>query len=289
MSSAHDASSLPAAAPAPPLHPFVAKSSATKRVLPSVQRDDSHAFVLFQDDAGYNNAIRDEMRIFGVLIRSNVCRVFETRRVRTLIVELTSPMRVRDAHVLLTSVLGPEYAYRFLGSSLLPPTGESYRGLLSRRHEGTSSRATYEAALLEARPVFLHIEFQNHQLAWHAMSKMQVASTAGLPLRPAWVKSSWYRTVADKARLAEMSRHVDALSNMGAREKKRQEKDKARAEAVGAKANSSRPRHDSGVDEGEGEGEGRLKSRGRGKGKSQENVGEDKDGQPQDAHKGFIV
>ena len=184
------------AALASPLAPFVARSRASRRKLTTTQRDDSHAFVLFRDDASFRNATRDDMRVFGVQMQSNVCRVYETRRVRTLIVELLQIMTLKEAEQHLGAVLGVDFEFTARGSSLQVPGAGTAR---ERARDG-SKQADYVAALAGAKPIFIHLEFPTHAAAWEAMFALQKGAAGGAPLRPSWIKTQWYKEVANKAR-----------------------------------------------------------------------------------------
>ena len=50
------------------------------------------------------------------------------------------------------------------------------------------------------RPVFAHLKFANHQLAWKAFTILSAGIEDGAPFRLAWTKTTWYYTVREKSR-----------------------------------------------------------------------------------------
>ena len=148
---------------------YSAKSRASQRKLPIVPRDDAHAFALFRDFDGYKRATCEDLRVFGVAIERQVCRVFEARRVRTIIVELQAPMSVREASVLLNAALGFDVDYVLLSSSLsVPGTGSA-----KQRKSDPDLSSAYSKVVLQCKPVFLHLEVPTHDVAWLGMSRLQ--------------------------------------------------------------------------------------------------------------------
>jgi len=206
------ASSTPRKVSRPPK--YAAKSRESQRKLPTIPRDDSHAFALFRDAGGYMRATCEDMRVFGVAIDRKVCRVFEARKVRTVIVELQAPMSVREASVLLNAALGFDVDYVLLSSSLVVPGA----GSAKQRKRDPELSSAYSKVVLQCKPVFLHLEFPTHEAAWLGMSRLQGLAAGGAAIRPSWIKSGWYRTVAKKAREIEGERAdlpPDALAVLG--------------------------------------------------------------------------
>ena len=50
------------------------------------------------------------------------------------------------------------------------------------------------------RPVFAHLKFANHELAWKAFTLLSAGIEDGAPFRLAWTKTTWYYTVREKSR-----------------------------------------------------------------------------------------
>lgn len=50
------------------------------------------------------------------------------------------------------------------------------------------------------RPVFAHLKFEDHELAWHVFTTLSAGIDDGAPFRLAWTRTTWYYTVKDKAR-----------------------------------------------------------------------------------------
>ena len=50
-------------------------------------------------------------------------------------------------------------------------------------------------------PVFIHIDFTSHSDAWKAYEALSRGMTNGLPINVTWIKTNWYRRVAEKDKL----------------------------------------------------------------------------------------
>jgi hypothetical protein len=134
------------------------------------------------------------MRIFGLCIDGQTCRIQESSRLRTLIVEVCRPLEVRRIQYLLSSVLGSWYSFEI--------------------NEGLRRRFNYQTQRSEviippedlqrihkSRPIYLHLEFQNHEDAWNNFNVLDnYATNPDTDLRVSWVKDNWYWKVAKKAK-----------------------------------------------------------------------------------------
>jgi RNA recognition motif-containing protein len=135
-----------------------------KQVITNV-RSDKYAFLEMTDSV----EIRDDLRIFGLCIKNKTCKVKNASDMRTIIVELDVCLTAEDSRELLTLLLGENTNLSFFN---------------------TQDRDT--------KPVFIHLQFENHKLAWEAFHTLRHASQAGAPVKPSWIKTQWYWLCAQK-------------------------------------------------------------------------------------------
>ncbi len=162
---------------------FKKKSKALKKRIMRMQRGYNYAYVQMEESKGYYNATRDEMRIFGICIKGYNCRVQEAWRLRTLVVEMVSPMKCLKIRHSLGAHLGSWYNFNY------------YKGvdLVSSDDEAK--------VLDQEKPIFVHLEFRSHQEAWKAFDLLDNAYNSGASdLKVSWIKGEWYWKVAKKAR-----------------------------------------------------------------------------------------
>ena len=164
------------------------KSAALKKRVARTKRNYNYAYVLLNDDDAYYRATRDEMRIFGMYIDGYSCRVQESARLRTLIVEIIGPNTCDVIRSHLIAVLGPWYSIN------LPQSQYPY----ANYRNGTKPLQWADVA--EKKPVFVHLEFPSHEEAWKGFEALTQASQDGAPLGVSWVKSQLYWKVARKAK-----------------------------------------------------------------------------------------
>jgi hypothetical protein len=161
---------------------FKKKTKTLKKRLMRMQRGYNYAYVQMEEDRGYFNATRDEMRVFGVCIQGYNCRIQEASRLRTLIVEVLTPSRCSEIKHTLTANLGSWYNFNY------------FKGSVDLQSEE-------RAEIDRSKPIFVHLEFDSHQEAWKSFELLDNAYRAGSSnLKVSWVKSEWYWTVAKKAR-----------------------------------------------------------------------------------------
>ena len=162
---------------------FKKKSKALKKRIMRMQRGYNYAYVQMQDSEGYYNATRDEMRIFGICIKGFNCRIQEARRLRTLVVEMVSPMKCLKVRHSLGAHLGSWYNFNY------------YKG------PDFVSSVEEAKALDQEKPIFIHLEFRSHQEAWKAFDLWTMLTKVGASdLKVSWIKGEWYWKVAKKAR-----------------------------------------------------------------------------------------
>tara|TARA_A100001035_G_scaffold235664_1_gene199261 strand:- start:162 stop:677 length:516 start_codon:yes stop_codon:yes gene_type:complete len=136
-----------------------------------------------KDSEGYYNATRDEMRIFGICIKGYNSRVQEAWRLRTLVVEMVSPLKCLKIRHSLGAHLGSWYNFNYYKGADRIPSDEEAK------------------ALDQEKPIFVHLEFRSHQEAWKAFDLLDNAYSSGASdLKVSWIKSEWYWKVAKKAR-----------------------------------------------------------------------------------------
>ena len=162
---------------------FKKKRKALKKRIMRMQRGYNYAYVQMEDNEGYYNATRDEMRIFGICIKGHTCRVQEAWRLRTLVVEMVSPIKCLKIRHSLGAHLGSWYNFNyFKGADRVPSVDET-------------------KVLDQEKPIFVHLEFGSHQEAWKAFDLLDGAYRSGSSdLKVSWIKSEWYWKVAKKAR-----------------------------------------------------------------------------------------
>ena len=54
-------------------------------------------------------------------------------------------------------------------------------------------------------PVFIHIDFESHEVAWRAYYALRQAAKNGAPIKPTWIKSNWYYTIVDRHKTWKVS------------------------------------------------------------------------------------
>ena len=135
------------------------------------------------DDSGYRRTTRDEMRIFGICVNGQNCRVQESSRLRTLIVEMEKPLNCTQIRHALSSYLGPWYSFN----------------LPSRNLE-------VQEDIEKSKPVFVHLQFKSHNEAWRCFDRLIKASGEGAPIKASWVKSENYFRVSKKAKEMDIER-----------------------------------------------------------------------------------
>eukprot|EP01031_Cornospumella_fuschlensis_P025106 gene25106-30323_t len=80
---------------------FLTKKFDLKRKLAKGTSTDRYAFVLFEDEEAFSNAMRDDVRLFGVNVQGNACRTHKSANFTQLLVEMHSPLLLPEALQLL--------------------------------------------------------------------------------------------------------------------------------------------------------------------------------------------
>jgi hypothetical protein len=151
------------------------------------RKSDGFAFIEVSDENCLNNVTCDELRIFGLNILSKNCKIVESKKIKTIYIELCSSMDSETVTNLLSSILG--YGLEFYV---------------------VNNRFTR----VDAKPVFIHLECDNHDNAWKIFQHLKQANMNGLPLKPSWVKCNWYRTVGSKAREMNLDKKMLSLQDV---------------------------------------------------------------------------
>ena len=135
-----------------------------KQVITNV-RSDKYAFLEMSNSI----EIRDDLRIFGLCIKNKTCKVKNASEMRTIIVELDVCLTAEDIKDLMSLLLGDNISLSF-----------------------------FNTQDMDTKPVFVHLQFENHKLAWEAYHTLRQASQSGAPVKPSWIKTQWYWLCAQK-------------------------------------------------------------------------------------------
>ena len=131
----------------------------------SNMRSDKYAFLEMSNSV----EIRDDLRIFGLCIKNKTCKVKNASEMRTIIAELDVCLKAEDIKDLLSLLLGDNISLSF-----------------------------FNTQDMDTKPVFVHLLFENHKLAWEAFHTLRQASQSGAPVKPSWIKTQWYWLCAQK-------------------------------------------------------------------------------------------
>jgi len=166
------------------------KSAALKKRVARTKRNFNYAYVTLSDNEAYDRATRDEMRIFGMFLDGHSCRIQESARLRTLILEVQGPLTCEMVRSHLVGILGTWFSFE------LPRTKSTAYNVAYR----VPPKQLMWSDVALKKPVFIHLEFSSHEEAWKGFEAIDQASQDGAPVSVSWVKSQLYWKVARKAK-----------------------------------------------------------------------------------------
>ena len=136
-------------------------------------RSDVCAFFEMEDEEGLNNALSPSLRVLGLCVSGDrLCRTKASSLSRKLWVEMGTDTTIADL---------PHSLQRLLGKGF---------------HFDVKNGGSYDES---SRPMFLELTFDDHDAAWHMHGVMHRMMEAGVPIKPCWIKTKYYWSMAERA------------------------------------------------------------------------------------------
>ncbi len=149
-----------------------------------------------------------DIKLFGVTIHKSISRVTESEKIATIIIDVGKLLTSEEIKVHLDGILGQYFSvdvqfdrYSSTSDSKSADKGKGKDKMKKAGGGGVSGGGDDDEnhqRNMQDRPVFVFLDFENHEAAWVAYYRLSHAYSTSQILKPHWAQTMQYLTIVEK-------------------------------------------------------------------------------------------